>query len=522
MKNIGLVTYVYEDYQDFIPLFVYSTLKNNPDIGIKIFLKEELTDYNRKTLEEVATNKVQVIENYSIPGPRIKLSGTRFLIPERDLSEFDYIYLSDIDFVNIEDMTKRCAQDIEVSKKSLLPFNGLCYNQRFSDDSSYNRFQGGSVFIEVEPYYEKMSRTIEEMHSGLHDDYLNEIYDLNADEILLYYMLDQTFQFDFELFHQDDFLLRIKQIHGTHLNLFWYFATSVSYCDRSDISDTLWIPDTTERLLLENIYENGTESVKQVLREASTTQGDIEIPSKELRKWSGNAHSESVFYLKTGALYAKSLHSALAHSTISSVPDYVEDTSHILDIGCATGRVARHLVSIIPNGEYRGLDIHKPSIDWAQQNISTKHTNFKFDCIDIYSKHFNKLGKIKNISDIYFPYEDEYFNLTFAAATFPHFTKHVLKRYFQEIFRVSALDSHHIFDVFCFEEELKEIDWNMIDLQHTDFNKYDDVSYVLHPDNPETAIAFRCDFLRSLILDIGFTIIESDAGIHSNWHLLKT
>ena len=66
MTNIGLVTYVYEDYQDFIPLFVYSTLKNNPDIGIKIFLKEELTDYNRKTLEEVATNKVQVIENYSI------------------------------------------------------------------------------------------------------------------------------------------------------------------------------------------------------------------------------------------------------------------------------------------------------------------------------------------------------------------------------------------------------------------------------------------------------------------------
>ena len=254
MTNIGLVTYVYEDYQDFIPLFVYSTLKNNPDIGIKIFLKEELKDYNRKTLEEVATNKVQVIENYSIPGPRIKLSGTRFLIPERDLSEFDYVYLSDIDFVNIEDMTKRCAQDIEASKKSLLPFNGVCFLDHTFGPTSYNRFQGGSVFIEVKPYYKEMCRTIEEIHSGIHDDYLNEIYNLNADEILLYYMLDQTFQFDFELFHQDDFLLRIKQIHGTHLNLFWYFATSVSYCDRSDISDTLWIPDTTERLLLENIY----------------------------------------------------------------------------------------------------------------------------------------------------------------------------------------------------------------------------------------------------------------------------
>ena len=512
MTNIGLVTYVYEDYQDFIPLFVYSTLKNNPDIGIKIFLKEELTDYNREILEEVATNKVQIIENYSIPCPITKLSGTRFLIPERDLSEFDYVYISNIDFVNIEDMTKRCAQDIEVSKKSLLPFNGVCYNQHFFDNGSYNRFQGGSVFIEVKPYYKEMCRTIEEIHSGVHDDYLNEIYDLKADEILLYYMLDQTFQlFDFELFHQDDFLLRIKQLHGVHLNPIWYLAEN----------DSLWVPDTTERLLLENIYEKGAESVKQILRQADNLYGNIEIPSKKLRQWSGRSHGEISFYLKTGASYANSLHSALARSTMSSVTDYVEDTSHVLDIGCASGRIARHLVSTIPNGEYRGFDIHKPSIDWAQQNISTKYTNFKFAHIDIYSKHFNKLGKIKNISDIYFPYEDEYFNLTYAASVFTHLTRNVAERYILEMFRVSAHGSHHVFDLFCVEDELKENDWNIIGVDCTDFKAYDDVSYVLNLDEPQRAVVFRCDFLRSLILDVGFTITNSDSGVHSRWHLLK-
>ena len=258
MTNIGLVTYVYEDYQDFIPLFVYSTLKNNPDIGIKIFLKEELTDYNRRTLEAVDTNKVQIIENYSIPCPIAPLHGIRYLIPEKDLSEFDYVYLSDVDLVNIEDMTKRCAQDIEASKKSLLPFNGSCYNGHFGGiNDQLPRFQLGSVFIEVKPYYKKMSKTIEEVHSGIHKDYISTISHLPTVELLFYYMLDKTFQFDFELFNQNDDILRVQQLHG--LNLRWLDITKGCW----------WKPDAAERLLLENIYEKGTEQSKQILRKTA-------------------------------------------------------------------------------------------------------------------------------------------------------------------------------------------------------------------------------------------------------------
>jgi hypothetical protein len=47
----------------------------------------------------------------------------------------------------------------------------------------------------------------------------------------------------------------------------------------------------------------------------------MKIPSATLRGWSDEKHSEASFYLETGASYANSL------------TDYIEDTSHVLDIG---------------------------------------------------------------------------------------------------------------------------------------------------------------------------------------------
>lgn len=248
--NIGLITYVYEDYQDFIPLFVYSTLKNNPNLNIKIFLKEELTKENRTMLEKVSTNKVCVVENYFRPCPIEKLGGIRILIPEKDVSEFDYIYLTDVDIVEMDDMTKQCETDILKANERGVPFNGVSYRTEFHTDNSppvtLPRFNMGCVFIDVKPYYEKMTRVIEEINSSKHQEYMDKIKHLQSDELLFYYMLKQAFEFDETVFKHRD--LPGKNLCGVK----WGF-------------DNKWVPtDDVEKALIEDIYENGTEQIKSI------------------------------------------------------------------------------------------------------------------------------------------------------------------------------------------------------------------------------------------------------------------
>jgi len=76
----------------------------------------------------------------------------------------------------------------------------------------------------------------------------------------------------------------------------------------------------------------------------------------------------------------------------------------MLDFGCGSGRVLRHFLPEAGEGEFWGCDLHGPSIDWIQANLSPP------------------LRCFKNELDPPLPFADGYLDLIWATSVFTHIT----------------------------------------------------------------------------------------------------
>src|SRR5258705_4096935 len=57
----------------------------------------------------------------------------------------------------------------------------------------------------------------------------------------------------------------------------------------------------------------------------------------------------------------------------------IEPNHTVLEVGCGVGRDAIQLTKHLSGeGEYFGVDIIKPSIEWCKANISSRYPNFHF------------------------------------------------------------------------------------------------------------------------------------------------
>ena len=74
----------------------------------------------------------------------------------------------------------------------------------------------------------------------------------------------------------------------------------------------------------------------------------------------------------------------------------------ILDFGCGAGRVIRHFGSEAESGDVWGCDIDRPSIEWAERNISPPF-------------HFLLSEELPSL-----PFPDERFDLIYAISVFTH------------------------------------------------------------------------------------------------------
>src|SRR6185437_2718684 len=57
--------------------------------------------------------------------------------------------------------------------------------------------------------------------------------------------------------------------------------------------------------------------------------------------------------------------------------DWSWDDKRVLDFGCGVGKVIRHFAPETDRAEFTGCDIHAPSIDWLQRNMSPPFTFFR-------------------------------------------------------------------------------------------------------------------------------------------------
>ncbi|MCI0734905.1 MAG: class I SAM-dependent methyltransferase [Beijerinckiaceae bacterium] len=109
-------------------------------------------------------------------------------------------------------------------------------------------------------------------------------------------------------------------------------------------------------------------------------------------------------------------------------------TSHVLDVGCGLGRVARPLVDFFTTVSYTGIDIVKESIKWCCENYRDL-SKFKFIHADIYNTYYNLTATTK-AEDYKFPFEAGSFDVVWSASLFTHLLLPSVDNYLGEMARV--------------------------------------------------------------------------------------
>lgn len=118
----------------------------------------------------------------------------------------------------------------------------------------------------------------------------------------------------------------------------------------------------------------------------------------------------------------------------------VRPTMNVLDVGCGSGRTARHFVDYIRQpGRYVGMDIMKPFVDWCETHIASANPAFSFYHQDIYNGFYNPEGEQK-ASEYVFPFEDETFDLIILTSVFTHLLPEDALNYLKEIRRLLKPD----------------------------------------------------------------------------------
>jgi len=145
------------------------------------------------------------------------------------------------------------------------------------------------------------------------------------------------------------------------------------------------------------VYKNGTFDYVLPLSQHQTNktlESGLPVPPKEL--WQG--YGETVeWYLESGRRHVADMFDMLREANV-----VVKSGSHILDFGCAAGRMTRWLIDQAEKWDVWGVDIASENILWCQQNL-TPPLNF-----------------FSNTTVPHLPYKDASFDFIFSRSVFPH------------------------------------------------------------------------------------------------------
>lgn len=123
----------------------------------------------------------------------------------------------------------------------------------------------------------------------------------------------------------------------------------------------------------------------------------------------------------------------------------------VLEIGCGLGRVAfalRYLLS--EHGRYEGFDIVRDKIDFLKAEFEPRHPNFRFTWADVQNTYYNPGGEVAG-EQYRFPYDDESFDIVFAASVFTHMLPPIVARYIAESARVLKPGGRCVFSFFLLD-----------------------------------------------------------------------
>ena len=169
---------------------------------------------------------------------------------------------------------------------------------------------------------------------------------------------------------------------------------------------------------------------------------------------------------------------------------------NMLDIGCGCGLLALYLRDYLDSGSYTGLDIHKPSIAWCQNHISSKYPNFRFIHSNIKSPEYNPQGA-HTADELTFPLEDHTADVILLKSVFTHMRPPGVANYIKEISRLLTDGGRCLATFFLLNEE--QLNLASQGRSQLSFEFGDETWRYEYKHSPERVVGYTEDYILRLL-----------------------
>jgi SAM-dependent methyltransferase len=183
---------------------------------------------------------------------------------------------------------------------------------------------------------------------------------------------------------------------------------------------------------------------------------------------------------------------------------------HVLEIGCGVGRDAMHLLPLLSNGTYVGVDIIAPSIHWCQANIVPRHPSARFVHLDVKSELYNPEGSLDPAAAP-LPVESESTDRILLQSVFTHLLPDAIRHYLREFRRVLKQDGLVYASAFVVDEDSRRL-IGIKSPQLTFAHRHRSGAWIDSYDAPEEAVGLPIDLVRRMVAEAGLRTVAIVPG----------
>lgn len=219
-KSLCFSSFVFGNYQKYIPYYLYSIWKTHPNSYVKIFIEKTLEPNIQKILEylkERGFENFEIIiwkasledyQTYKIRGGGKKL--IRWILGQEYFRDFEYVYIGDIDILFLPE--EKLILDFHINQMSKL---GMPFSNKVRSDEkgALSERLTGLHFFKTKEYFERIDPITSRIRKDktYRDKYLEG---LERDENFLYKINKEAFDFDPKLVSNIQ-----RPWHGLHLGI---------------------------------------------------------------------------------------------------------------------------------------------------------------------------------------------------------------------------------------------------------------------------------------------------------------